>query len=78
MCNYVLCESSGVWPEILVIRRLLIAPNSSIYKDQFPATINKAPFTRPNFLWQISCVKGFLNVNLSKAPNLHGQKAFDK
>ena len=41
-------------------------------------TLNLAPFTRPNVLWHISCIKCFLNVNLSKNPNLHGQKVFDK
>ena len=40
--------------------------------------LTSSPSTRPNFLCQISSVKCFLNVNFSKTPNLHGQKAFGK
>ena len=37
----------------------------------------KAPFTRPSFAGNFFYVKFFFNTNLSKLPNLNGQKTFD-
>ena len=78
--------STGTWEKLQPIKECRSEASSVVYNNQVIVTGGvrrngytiKAPFTRPNFLWQISCVKGFLNVNLSKASNLHGQKTFDK